>query len=397
MVSLSRKALAIALLALSGCLLWYSICTYKLSGENRLGDFSARFFPEARILDGHSRYLALDPAGAAESYKKAIFEGPSYIDAWIGLARARIANGQNDEARKTLNIISPALASISSWKWDELVLAYDLHDDPYFEQSYNYILSYLPNRVKDASLLASQFWGGWQEVVPHVFSWNRPVYLSVLIDGQQADAAVALFKVIENDGPQLQEKDQLRFCDFLISNNRLKEAKTVWRLWRKKDTPLIHDGRFETAPLNRAFGWRFKNDPDVLVERATGSPCSGNSCLHIHFKGSGNFNCDFAWQIVPVEPETSYCLRFVRKSSNLTTDRGVFLAVNGYREGGPNIKSEQVLGDSPWKEEKIEFTAPAGCEAIVLRVRRNESLKLDNKISGDFWLDSVEMTVAHQD
>jgi hypothetical protein len=369
------------------------VCTYKISGQNpaRLGDFSARFFPEAQILNGHARYLALDPAGAAEFYRKAILEGPSFIDAWIGLARAQIVNGQNEQARKTLDIIAPTLTSISTWKLDELLFAYCLHEEQYFDRCYNYILSYLPHRVPEASLTASQFWGGWQEVVLHVFYWNRPVLLSVLMDRREVDAAVALFKIMEKEGSHLEENDQLRFCDFLISNDRIKEAKAVWRLWRKKDTSLIDDGRFETAPLNRAFGWRFRNDPDVLVERATGSPCSGDSCLHIHFKGSGNVNCDLAYQIVPVKPETPYCLCFARKSSSLSTDRGVFLMVNGYRDEKFNIASQPVLGDSPWKEDKIEFSAPAGCEAIVLRVRRNESLMMDNKISGDYWLGSVEV------
>jgi hypothetical protein len=398
LVPLSRKVLGIALLALSGCLLWYSVCSYRISGNNPtcLGDFSACFFPEAQVLNGHSRYLTLDQAGAAEAYKKAILAEPSLIDAWIGLARIRIADGRNDEARKILNIIAPTLTSISTWKWQELLFAYDLHDEHYFEQCYNYILLYLPHRIQEAGWLGSQFWGGWQESVPHVFPYNRPVFLSMLMDRQQADAAVAMFKFIATDGPQLPEKDQLRLCDFLISSDRLKEAKAVWRLLRNNDTSFIDDGRFERQPLNRAFGWRFKNDPDAVVERTTGSPCAGSSCLHIHFKGSGNVNCDLAYQIVPVEPEISYRLSFFQKGNNLSTDRGVFLAVNGYGDGKLSFASEQVLGDSPWKEEKIEFTAPAGCEAIVLHVRRNESLKMDNKISGDFWLDSVELVEIHQ-
>lgn len=237
MAALCRKALAIVLLALSGCLLWYSVCTYKISGQNpaRLGDFAARFFPEAQVLNGHSRYLALDLAGAEESYKKAIFAGPSFIDAWIGLARVQIVNGQNEQARKTLGIIAPTLTSISTWKLDELLFAYCLHDEQYFEQCYNYILSYLPDRVPEASLTASQFWGGWQEAVLHVFSWNRSVLLIVLMDRREVDAAVVLFKIMEEEGSHLEENDQLRFCDFLISNDRIKEAKAVWRLWRKKD------------------------------------------------------------------------------------------------------------------------------------------------------------------
>ena len=388
----SRVALAIFLTVLSGCLLWYSIWTYRISGKNPtgLGDFTAGFFPEAQVLNGHSRYLALDPAGAAECYKKAILAEPSLIDAWIGLARVQIVDENKQEAHKTLDIIAPAIDSISTWKWQELLFAYDLHDELYFEKCYNFILSYLPHYIKEASWLSSRFWGGWEEVVPHVFSCNYPAFLIELMDSKQPDAALALFQTMEKEGTHREEKNQLRFCDFLISSDRLKEAKSVWRLWRKNDGSLIHDGGFETEPLNIAFGWRFQTGPDFIVERTTGSVFSGNSCLHVRFKGTGNINSEFVYQIVPVSPETAYTLRFVRKSSNLTTDRGVFLTVSGYKNEFKTT-SEQVLGDSPWKEDKIEFSVPAGCEAIVLRVLRDESLKMDNKISGDYWLDSVEL------
>ncbi|MFZ0927262.1 MAG: tetratricopeptide repeat protein [Syntrophobacteraceae bacterium] len=392
-MSLRRRIIfAIFLTVLSGCLLWYSICLYILSqiDTTGLGGFAAGFFPEAQVLNGHSRYLALDPAGAAEYYKKAILAEPSLIDAWIGLVRVRIASEHRQEARKILEIITPAIDSISTWKWQELLFAYDLHDELYFTKCFNFILSYLPQHVEEAGWLSSRFWGGWEEVVPHVFFCNYPVFLSGLIDSKQPDAALALFKIMEKEGTRWEEKDQLRFCDFLISNDRLEEAKSIWQLWSKHDTSLIHDGGFESEPLNRAFGWRFQTDSDFIVERTTSLAYSGNSCLHVHFKGTRNISSDLVWQIVPVNPGTAYALRFVSKSSNLTTDRGVFLTVSGYKNEFKNT-SKEVLGDCPWQEDKIEFSVPVGCEAVVLRVRRDESLKMDNKISGDYWLDSVEL------
>ncbi len=344
-------------------------------------------------MTGRSRYLALDPSGAAECYRKAIFDEPSLIDAWIGLVRVQLANGNRQEARRTLDIIAPAIDSISTWKWQELLIAYELHDELYFEKCFNFILSYLPDRIKEADWLGLQFWGGWEEIVPHVLSCNRAVFLSELIDLKQPDAALALFEIMEKEGTHWEEKDQLRFCDFLISNDRLKEAKSIWHLWRKDDSSIIHDGGFETEPLNRAFGWRFQTGPDFTLERTAGGAYSGNSCLHVHFKGTGNINSELVSQIVPVSPGSAYTLSFVRKGGNLTTDRGVSLTVSGYKNEF-KTSSEQVLGDCPWKEEKIDFTVPAGCEAIVLRVRRDESLRFDSKISGDYWLDSVELQAA---
>ena len=395
MAGFSRRALAIALSFISFCLLWYSICTYRISGKtpSSIGDFSAGFFPDAQLLNGLSRSQALDSTGAAECYKRAIFEEPSLLDAWMGLIQVRIEEGRQEEASRLLAVIAPALASVSTWKWRELLFAYDLRDERNFEQCFNYILSWLPHRLTDAGWIGARFWGGWQEVLPHVYPSNRPVFLHVLMDMQQVDASVALSKVMEKEGAAWDEQDALRLCDFLISNDRVKEAKAIWRRWIKNGSSPVQDGRFENQPLNRAFGWRFNNtDPHATVERLSGPACSESSCLHIHFKGTGNPGCDLVSQLVPVEPATSYCLRFIEKSRNLTTDRGVFVVISAYRHGVLNVSSEPALGDSPWKDEKICFEVPVGCEAILLQVRRDESLKFDNRISGDYWLGSVELT-----
>jgi hypothetical protein len=84
-------------------------------------------------------------------------------------------------------------------------------------------------------------------------------------------------------------------------------------------------------------------------------------------------------------------LRFARKSRGLTTDQGVSVEVFGYACKGLYRSSDPVLGTQPWAVETIEFQVPEGCEAVAVRLRRRESLKFDNKILGDYWLDSVSL------
>ena len=95
--------------------------------------------------------------------------------------------------------------------------------------------------------------------------------------------------------------------------------------------------------------------------------------------------------IIPVRPDTGYWLRFALKSRDLTTDQGIFVEIGGYGCEEFTVSSRPVLGTSPWTEEELEFVTPAGCEAVLLRVCRRESLKFDNRISGDYWLDAVEL------
>lgn len=394
LASLARKAVTACLLIPACFLFWYSVCTFRLSGENPAGlpGGSARFFPEALVLTGNGKYLALDPAGAAECYRRAIAAEPSIVDAWIGLARTEIANGKEDEARRVLGIISPAIASIGTWKCREMLLALYLKDRPYFETCFNFILTFLPHHTDEACWISASFFGGWDKTVSHVLPANRPAFLREIIWREKPDAVVILLETIEKEGPPLGRDDQLQLCDFLISNGRLKEAKRVWTAWRKGGTSLIDDGKFEAEPLNKAFGWRAAQSEGATVERASRPPCPDTPCLHIHFSGLENPGRDLVSQVVPVRPGAKYRLEFRRRGSGLTTDRGVFVAVGEPKGEKYLAASEPVTGDVPWEKEELEFGAPEGCEAVTLHVRRDESLRMDNRISGDYWLREVEMT-----
>ncbi|MFZ2447553.1 MAG: tetratricopeptide repeat protein [Syntrophobacteraceae bacterium] len=370
------------------------MCTFRIATKD--ADFvqsdSAFLFPTALLINGKIKYYStLNPPAAAESFKKAILAEPSLLDAWMALARTEVAMGHREEAERILGIVSPTMSSLSSWKWEELLLAFDLRDEKHFQDCFNFILSYLPHRVREASWLGALFWGSWKDVLPHLSSSNYPVFLTQLMAAREPDVALTLWKMMTQEDPNIPDKDKLQFCQYLIANDRLQEAKNIWKLRQNGDLSNITDGGFELQPLNTAFGWQFPAKSDVIIERTTDQPYAGRTCLHLHFKGTTNISLGNLFQIVPVQPETRYWLRFARKSRNITTDRGVFLDVGGYKCKGLAISSQPILGTSPWTEEEMEFVTPAGCEAVMLRICRSESLKFDNKISGDYWLDAVEL------
>ncbi len=400
MTFITRSVTCTVLFIISGCLLWYSVCTFRAATNDVafIQTASSRFFPEILLIDGKIKYYStLDPLAAAKSYKSAILAEPSLLDAWMALAQAEIAMGRRGEAERIFGMIEPTLSSISSWKWEELLLAFDLQDDKHFRHCFNYILSNLPHRIRETSWLGVRYWGGWKDVLPRLSSCNYQVFLAQVMAAGEVDATLALWEKMEAENSGIAEKDRLQFCQFLITRDRLREAKNIWKTWKGDDFSIITDGGFEFQPLNTAFGWHIPSNPDVIIERTTDQPYAGKVCLHLHFKGTTNIDLSNIYQIVPVEPETRYELRFTRKSRDLTTDRGVFVEISGYKCEGLSISSQPVLGASPWTEEEMEFITPAGCEAVLLRVCRKESLKFDNKISGDYWLDAVELRVRSEE
>ncbi len=59
---------------------------------------------------------------------------------------------------------------------------------------------------------------------------------------------------------------------------------------------------------------------------------------------------------------------------------------------GFKAESEPYTGSSDWESRRLEFDAPDDCPTVTIGLRREKSDRLDNLISGEFWLDDVRMT-----
>lgn len=392
---LGKPIVGFLLLAMAGSLLWYGVSANRIAAKDV--EFwrkhpSVRMFPEVLVMEGNLSYFVdLDVVKASELYREAIAKQPLMIDAWLALARAELARGNAEEAHRILDTLAPLIAHVSTWKWQELLLSYDLKDEKRFADSYNFILLRLPNRIKEACYLAVKFWKGWGSILPHLTSESQLAFLIQLMQVREVDVALALWETMLQ-GRDTPDRDfKVRFCQFLLDNNRLEQAEKIWAAVRGDGLSAVYDGGFEQKPLNTAMGWRFNRHPEVSVERSLEAPYDGSFCLHLHFFGRANVSFDHVSQIIPVEPSRTYALTFARKSRNLTTDQGVFIQVSGYGCKGLQVTSEPLNGSSPWKEEELTVPVPDGCRAVMVKVRRRESLMFDNKIAGDYWLDALEL------
>jgi hypothetical protein len=398
--TINRSVLSILLIGMAAALCWYGMSTNRLASKDLvfLKDHFRLLqpFAGAWLISGNvAYYVDLDPEAAAASYRQAVARQPSLIEAWLNLAKAELAAGHEDEAQRILKTISPRLSHVSTWKWQELILARDLRDEERFSAAFNFILAPrlpLPHRVSDASFLAKGFWGDTWAVLAHLRAESRTAFLAELMKTKESEAAFALWTTMEASDSPPDKTLRLHFCQFLLASGRVSQAKEVWATWREDDRRLtVYDGGFEQEPINQGFGWRLPKNPDVLVERSAEFPFEGKYCIYMRFLGTRNVNFSDISQVVPVEAGKVYRLSFARKSQRLTTDQGVFLEVTGYQCEGLNVRSSPVRGTTPWLKEELEVPVPAGCEAIQLRVRREESTMFDSKISGNYWLDLVEL------
>lgn len=388
-----KAVCSVVLLGTALGLLSYGVCTQRIaSGDLEFQKSCALtdLFPESWVLRGDAAYYEdLDSTRAAECFRKAVSLLPLQMEAWFALARIAMEQGNEEEARKVLDTLEPLLSRVSTWKWQELLLAGEIHDEKRFASCLNFVLDRLPHRIQDASTLAFQFYGGWASVLPHLDLAGYPAFLKQLMRVHETDVALSLWQTMDGGSNAIDPKLMLQFCQFLLANKRLAAAKKIWEEWKGEDKAALYDGSFEAEPLNTAFGWCRSACPEVVVERSMEAPYAGHSCMHLHFRGTRNVAFHHLSQIVPVEPGRSYRLSFAQKSRNLTTDQGVFLQVSSYGCSGLNVRSEPVLGTTPWHKDDLEVPVPEGCEAVLLQLIRKESLKFDSKLSGDYWIDAI--------
>jgi hypothetical protein len=397
---IAGSILVVLLVAVSCAFCWYGVSTNRLAVKDTVflkGHFTLlQPFASAWLFRGSlSYYLDLDPQAAAADYRQAIARQPLMIEAWLNLAKAELAAGREGETRRILKTLSPFISHVSTWKWQEFLLARDLRDETLFASIFNFILTRLPTRAKEASFVARSFWGGSLAVLPHLVGPSQYRFFNELMEAKDSETALALWRNMESSATPPGRVLRLEFCQFLLEYGKVTDAKEIWASWRDDGGQTVYDCGFELKPTNTGFGWKLLRTSDVLIERSVENPFEGKHSLHLRFLGLKNVAFNNVYQLTPVTPGKDYRLSFAFKSQGLSTDQGVFLEVSGYQCKGLNVQTKPVLGTTPWSKEEVTVSVPEGCEAAYLIVRRKESLMFDSKISGDYWLDVLELAEKH--
>jgi tetratricopeptide (TPR) repeat protein len=386
-----RTAAVIGLVLLSLFFAWFGLCSWSMVEQDldRLGRLpGSNAYAMPWLFKGNqAMYRQLQTDRAADCFAKALDRQPLLFSAWIGLAKARLAEGDIEGARSLFKVLSPALRSVATWKWHELLLAHALEEAEDFRRIFNVILARSPRRINDACCLAQDMLGGWPAVVDIVQPGNRKAFLQACLAAGQVQTALKAWAALPDTNLDL----GLKLCQSLIDQDELNRAATLWSRLRGDAAPGVHNGDFETPFLNRAFGWRAGAIEQVRLERSPLAGLTGDTCLSLRFDGSRNLDFNHFSQIVPLDPNKTYCLDFARKSLDLTTDQGVFIQITGYSCNGLDVASRNLTGTNAWGWERLTFRVPSNCRAVVLRVRRRESLRLDSCISGRYWLDKVRI------
>ncbi|MGB4782184.1 hypothetical protein, partial [Candidatus Methylomirabilis sp.] len=231
-------------------------------------------------------------------------------------------------------------------------------------------------------------------------------YLDYLIrQGEAENGRVVWQRLTGLTGIVLEPRLALSYVDFMLEHKDLSEAMSAWNLLLRSRGisrgggdlgNLVWNGGFERDETwGAGFDWRVGRSAGVEIGVSPSSSTEGTRSLKIAFDGSRNLDLTAVSQVIPVMPGTRYLLSGSIKTTGITTSNGPCLEVIDFLDGKHYATSESYIGDHPWSEVRVPFETSPRSQAIIIKIRREASQKLDNLIGGTAWIDQVNLKKTH--
>lgn len=404
--SLPKKALRfcgfLLLLVAAGIQLLFALQEQSVFNEMRGGKsaFLQSSDPQLLTLAAKEKHLFEgDMPGALSRLQRALTSNTYHVPAWLALAELYNDMGNKERAYAILDYMTTLTGDLKRWRWEKTLVEYQLGRLEVLPAELGYIIHEIPGKNRrDALQLAFSLWDDPQQLLDNIGGENLLALFTHAVQKKMADKALFFWQTIEASEVVWQEKQLLAFLDMLLRTGKISEAATIWHRYLNPDH-LVYNGDFSKPFIRRAFGWRTGKHQGFVqrLEHPGGRNKEQESRLHYRFKGWENISFHHLYQIVPLTGGGHYRLTTTMKSQKLTTDKRPYFEVYGYKCKMKRGRSEMVEADQDWTSYQLDFEVPTDCSAVVIRLRRSESLQIDNKLSGQLWLKNVAISKLDQE
>ncbi len=185
------------------------------------------------------------------------------------------------------------------------------------------------------------------------------------------------------------------YVDVLVDRGMRRSARDVYcslmpeRCLHNEASSLVLDPELEEPPARFGLGWQFESHPYcTFVHR---SECEGarGGCLTVRFRAAENLAFRHLFQRVVVGPGEYRFLARVR-ANGVTTDQGpAFEISDADQPSRLRVRTETVVGSTGWIVLESRILTADTTELLDVRLVRDKSMKLDNRLRGSFEIDSV--------
>jgi tetratricopeptide (TPR) repeat protein len=189
----------------------------------------------------------------------------------------------------------------------------------------------------------------------------------------------------------------------LLGAHHVREAYEVWASGRQlktvgDDSALnrILNGGFEEAVIlnDPGFGWQLSQSAGVEAAQETGLARSGAQSLRLVWNGNSDAATEILSQLILVEPNARYQLRFAARTEKLLTGGLPVVSVTDAGGGAGDALGQAAAlpqGTHEWEEYSLEFQTPAATDAVRILVRRRNCNNPLCPAYGSIWLDDFSI------
>lgn len=350
--------------------------------------------------DAHfARAIALTFDGRAgeaiKEYERAASLRPRDYYLWLSLGAAR---DQSADAKGVLAAYTEAVRLAPDyaqphWQLGNVLLRSGRRDEAFVElrRAAESDSSLLPGLID----LAWGIFGGdahmVEEVVrPENSQWRLQLARFFIKHGKTAEG-MAQFRAAGN----VPYEDWSSLLQELLSAKRFREAYYVWSTGPREQTGFSNDGSGltdggfeELKSLDKpGFGWRRAPSLQaVAISRDAVEAHSGKYSLHLEYQGNSASN--IISQLVVVEPDSRYRLRFSARTKDVVTGGlpAIMLtdAVSEQKIAESNPLPKNTNG---WQDYVIEFSTGKETSAVQIIISRQACTQQPCPIFGNVWLD----------
>jgi tetratricopeptide (TPR) repeat protein len=370
-----------------------SVFRERKGGENSLLQSSD---PQLMTLSAQEKHLFEgDMPGAMSRLQRALTSNAYYVPAWLALAELNNDQGNKEQAYKILDYVSTLIRDLKRWRWEKTLIDYQLGRQTVLPAELRYIIQYIPGKSRnDALQLAFTLWDDPQQLLNNIGPENLMPLFENTVRKTMPEKALFFWHKIEEEEVPWEQKQLESFLEMLLRNGKIDEAGNIWRKYINPDS-LVYNGDFSKPCMQQAFGWHCGKD-QAFEKRfeETGGNIEGRS-LHYRFKGWDNLIFKQLYQVVPLAGAKKFRFTAEVKTQKLTTDQRPFFQIYGYKckiQNNWTEMGEMVGPNQDWKLYQIDFEVPVDCAAVVIRLKRKESLQIDNKLSGQLWLKNINIS-----
>jgi len=371
-----------------------SIFSDLKSGEKSLLQSSD---PQLLTLSAQRKHLFEGDMDAAKSLlQRALAGNAYYVPAWLALAELNNDLGDKQKAYAILDYVDGLTRNLKRWRWEKTMIDFKLGRMDVLPAELRYIIGNIPGKSRiDALQLAFTLWDDPEQLLRNVGSENLMALFDHAVRKSMLEKALFFWHRIEEDNVPWQQKQLLSFLEMLRKSGEVAEAGIIWRQYLNPDS-LVYNGNFLQPFMQQAFGWRSGRDQRFEKHFEENGGNIQDRSLHYRFKGWDNLNFWHLYQIVPLAIAQQYQLTAEFKSEKLTTDQRPYLEVYGNGCTMQKVRTEMVAPNQDWQQYQVDFEVPEDCAAIVVRLRRNESLQIDSKLAGQLWLKNIVISSKQQ-